>query len=146
MEVFLVAEGRYDELVRRFTGEALPAVGASVGVDRMFAALNHLGLIDNKNQSVADVLVLRLATDKDEKYLEIANIIRKSGKNVEVCLFSDTTFKNQFSFALGSGVRYVVICGEDEFAKSEIAVKDMQKRIQETIPYNKIEEYFDCLE
>src|SRR6185369_13913489 len=37
--------GRYDNLVMRFLGESIPAVGASIGVDRLLAALTHLGTI-----------------------------------------------------------------------------------------------------
>ena len=35
--------GRYDDLVMRFLGEEVPAAGASIGVDRLLAALIHLG-------------------------------------------------------------------------------------------------------
>ena len=35
--------GRYDDLVRRFTGEAVPATGISIGVDRLLAALGEKG-------------------------------------------------------------------------------------------------------
>ena len=36
--------GRYDDLVKRFTGQAVPATGVSVGVDRLLAALAAKGL------------------------------------------------------------------------------------------------------
>ena len=40
--------GRYDGLVARFRGEAVPATGFSIGVSRLMAALQHLGKIDTK--------------------------------------------------------------------------------------------------
>ncbi|MEA3449464.1 MAG: histidine--tRNA ligase [Patescibacteria group bacterium] len=137
--------GRYDALVKRFTGENLPAVGASIGFDRMFAALNHLGLIDNKKQSVADVLVLRLAKDKDAEYFGIAQDIRACGFNTELCLYPDTTFKNQFNFALSRGVKYVVICGESEFDSDMVAVKDLDKRKQVEVKRKNLKDYFNKL-
>src|SRR5207244_1982307 len=48
--------GRYDNLVMRFLGQAIPAVGASIGVDRLLAALAHLERID-KRKATARVLV-----------------------------------------------------------------------------------------
>src|SRR4029450_11126856 len=39
--------GRYDDLVARFRGEAVPATGFSMGVSRLYAALKHLGLAAN---------------------------------------------------------------------------------------------------
>jgi len=134
--------GRYDELVKRFTGEKLPAVGISIGVDRLFAALKHLGLLDVEKKSVSDVLVLRLASDKDDKYLEIVDKIRKSGANAELSLLSDTTFKNQFNFAVSLGVKYVVICGEEEFNSGKIAIKNLDKREQVEVDYDEVGDYF----
>ncbi|MCD4762120.1 histidine--tRNA ligase [bacterium] len=109
--------GRYDDLVKRFTGEKLPAVGASLGVDRLFAALTHLNLLDKSQQSVTEVMVLRIDPEKDSEYVAIANEIRKQGLNTEVCLFDDTTFKSQFNFAISRGVKFVIICCGEEFAK-----------------------------
>ena len=45
--------GRYDGLVMRFLGQAIPAVGASIGVDRLLAALTHLGKIGNRKRPPA---------------------------------------------------------------------------------------------
>jgi histidyl-tRNA synthetase len=134
--------GRYDGLVRRFTGEDLPAVGASVGIDRLFTALTQVGAIDVNKKTVAKVMVLRLAPDKDEEYIKLANEIREIGINTEVCLLSDTTFKNQFNFALNRGVEYVVIMGEDEMKKNTVEIKNLETREQTEVKRNKIESYF----
>jgi len=126
--------GRYNNLVKRFTGKELPAVGASIGVDRLFAALNYLKAIDCSQQTVTDVMVIRISRDRDNEYLNIAQTLRENGINTEVCLIEDTTFKRQFNFAISRGVRFIVICGEDEFKKQTVQVKKLETRKQEELP------------
>ncbi|NIP43926.1 MAG: histidine--tRNA ligase, partial [candidate division Zixibacteria bacterium] len=45
------AGGRYDNLVGRFSGQEAPGTGASIGVDRLLAALQKLGLIEGQKTS-----------------------------------------------------------------------------------------------
>ncbi len=135
--------GRYNGLVSRFTGKELSAVGASIGVDRMFAALDSLDFIDKENKTVTDVMILRLSTDKDSEYLKMARDVRKCGLNAEVCLLSDTTFKQQFNFALNRGVSYIVICGGDEFEKGTVQIKNLDTREQKEVPLEQIGGYFN---
>jgi len=134
--------GRYNDLVSRFTGKALPAVGSSIGVDRLFAALDHLGAIDRSEKTVSKVMVLRISKGRDTDYLKITAALRQSGVNVEVCLLEDTTFKSQFNFAISRGVHFVIICGDDEFQKGTVQVKNLQTRKQEEMAKEELAGYF----
>ncbi len=125
--------GRYDGLVKRFTGEELPAVGASIGVDRLFKTLEHLKLIKVEKTTVADAMIMRLSENNDEHYLKIANMVRETGLNVDICLIKDTTWKSQFNFVLNQGVKFMIICGEDEIAKNIIQIKNLETREQTEI-------------
>jgi len=133
--------GRYNNLVSRFTGKELPAVGASIGVDRLFAALSHLKTIDRSRQTVTDIMIIRIAKERDTDYLKIAHILRVSGFRTEICLIEDTTFKRQFNFAISRGVRFVIICGDNEFEKQVVQVKNLETRHQEEIPVDRLVEY-----
>jgi histidyl-tRNA synthetase len=62
--------------------------------------------------------------------LSIADKLREVGFNTEICLLGDTTFQNQFNFALSRGAKFVVIAGEDEFKKGIVSVKNFQTRKQ----------------
>jgi histidyl-tRNA synthetase len=135
--------GRYNDLVSRFTGKELPATGASVGVDRLFTALKHLGIIDNSQQTVTSVMVLRLVKDRDEEYLEMADEIRAYELNTEVCLLEDTTFKSQFNFAIGRGVNFVIISGEQEFKKDTVQVRNLDTREQVEIDRDDLGPFFE---
>ncbi len=134
--------GRYNDLVSRFTGKELPATGASMGVDRLFAALSHLGAIDTTRQAVSDVMILRIEKDNDPEYLKIAAELHKAGVNAELSLLDDTTFKSQFHFAIGRGVKYIVIQGRNELDNNTIQVKNLETRKQVEIPRDELVEYF----
>lgn len=134
--------GRYDNLVSKFTGQDLPMVGSSVGVDRLFAALEHLGLIDKNRQTVSEVMVLRLASDKNKEYIKLTQKLRKLGLNTELSLLEDTTFKSQFNYALSQGVKYLVICGEEEFKKGTVQIKNLKTRKQKGVKRKELKKYF----
>ena len=68
--------------------------------------------------------------------------IRKVGINTEVSLADDTTFKSQFNFAISRGAEFVVICGEDEFEKETVQIKNLNTRKQEEIPLSNLADYF----
>lgn len=119
--------GRFDDLVMKFTGERVPAVGASVGVDRLFAALEKLGKIQKK-QSVSLVLL----TIMDDRYakdiIKMAQGLRTAGVNAEVFLGKDKNFKNQLTYALKKEIPFMLILGEEEKKQGKIKLKDLNKR------------------
>jgi len=134
--------GRYNNLVSRFTGAELPATGASVGVDRLFAALSHIRAVDLSEQTVSEIMILRIEKNRDTDYLQMVWELRQAGINTELCLAHDTTFKKQFNFAISRGVRFAVICGGNEFEKQSVQIKNLRTRKQDEIPRNKLTDYF----
>ena len=134
--------GRYNDLVKRFTGKSLPATGTSIGVDRLFAALSHLGLVDKTRQTVTEVMILRIEKNRDDQYLEIASQLRRLGINTEISMVEDTSFKGQFNYAISRGVKFVLICGALEFEKETAQVKNLETRKQEEISRADLEKYF----
>lgn len=137
--------GRYNDLVSRFTGKELPATGTSIGVDRLFAALKHIGLVDLSQQTATEAMILRLMKDYDHEYLKIAEEIRSVGINTEISLLDDTSFKGQFNFAISRGVKYGVIIGENEANNNTVMIKDFTTRKQEEIPREQLTAYWEKL-
>jgi len=141
----VLSGGRYNDLVSRFTGQELPAVGASIGIDRLFAALEFLGKIDLSQKTVTDVMILRIIPGQDLGYLKIAQEIRECGLNCEICLLEDTTFRSQFNFAINRGVKYVVIFGENEKINNTIQIKNLVTREQREMPLEDLQNFFNKL-
>ncbi len=77
--------GRYDDLVMRFLGERMPAVGASIGVDRLLAALTHLGRIGTQKVD-RQVLVTNMDPALDDDYLAMTWELRRAGIPTELYL------------------------------------------------------------
>lgn len=76
--------GRFDELIGLFTGKNVPAVGASVGVDRLFAAMEELGILQEAT-STSEVLVTVFPGNSQES-LRIARELRVADVKTEVFL------------------------------------------------------------
>lgn len=116
--------GRYDDLVERFTGQKVPATGASIGVDRLLSALRTLGKIDADSTSAA-VLVTRLDKTLTAHYQSLARELRSAGLNTELYVGAQGIGK-QFKYASGSGKTVAVIMGEDEHKNGEVSIKDLR--------------------
>jgi histidyl-tRNA synthetase len=77
--------GRYDDLVARFGGDSIPATGASVGVDRLFAALETLGLVP-KRKTTTKVIVLNFDNNSEAYCNQAVGLLRRSGVPTELYL------------------------------------------------------------
>lgn len=115
--------GRYDGLVKRFKGVEVPAVGISVGVSRMLAAL-ELKKGAEAARSAGPVVVLALEKDQMASYQEMAAALRASGIRAEVYL-GGSNFAKQLKYADKRAAPVAVIQGEDERAKGEVTIKDL---------------------
>lgn len=116
--------GRYDGLVARFSGEAVPAVGASIGVDRLLAALEHLGALAAP-RSTARVLVTRMDHSLDGAYFAIAYELRRAGINTELYLGNAKAVGKQLKYADRWEIPLALIYGEDEASRGVVQLKDM---------------------
>jgi histidyl-tRNA synthetase len=119
--------GRFDDLIMRFTGERIPAVGASVGVDRLFAALEKLGKIQKK-QSVSKVLLTIIDERYSKDIIKMAQGFRNADVNAEVFLGKDRSLKNQLAYALKKEIPFIIILGEEEKKQEKVKLKDLNKR------------------
>jgi histidyl-tRNA synthetase len=134
--------GRYNNLMERFTGQKLPAVGASVGVDRLFFALKELGVINVEKSTAVEVVVIRIDKSLDPQYLQLAKSIRELGYSTEVCFLDDQTFKSQFNYALGRGAYFMAILGADEAARGVVKIKNLLTREQVEVNLSELNQYF----
>jgi histidyl-tRNA synthetase len=115
--------GRYDALVKRFTGQSVPATGVSIGVDRLLAALRA------KGRSQADtrgpVVVTVMDRDRMADYQAMATDLRRAGIRAEVYLGNPRNFGNQLKYADKRQSPVAVIQGADEAAKGTVILKDL---------------------
>jgi len=121
----IMGGGRYNELVSRFSSEQLPATGASIGVDRLLAALLELeGSVGRA--SVTDVLVTTMDKSLLPEYLALVSDLRSAGLNAEVFLKPKARLGDQLKYASDYGIPFAVIMGSDEVAAGRVTVKDLE--------------------
>ncbi|MCF7747179.1 histidine--tRNA ligase [Sulfitobacter sp. M39] len=115
--------GRYDDLVKRFTGQEVPATGVSIGVDRLLAALQAKGRMSAQAEGPVVVTVMDKARMSD--YQAMVAELRQAGIRAEVYLGNPKNFGNQLKYADRRASPVAVIAGGDEFDKGMIQIKDL---------------------
>lgn len=115
--------GRYDDLVKRFTGQAVPATGISVGVDRLLAALAAKGA--GAEAAAGPVVVTVMDRERMSDYIAMATELRRAGIRAEVYLGNPRNFGNQLKYADKRASPLAVIQGSDEAARGVVVLKDL---------------------
>lgn len=122
--------GRYDELIGKTSGKDTPAVGGSIGLDRLFAALTDLGLI--APQTAAEVIIMNLDESLTAEYLNIATNLRGVGIDCEV-YYEPTKLDKQFKYAESKNLKLAVIYGPNEVKKRKVNIKNLAEKKQVTV-------------
>lgn len=115
--------GRYDNLAGLFTRERLPGVGASLGLDRLLAAMEELKLMTDA-ATPAPVLITQFDETRLGDYLRLGRFLRAAGINCEVYPDAKKLGK-QLQYADRKGFRVALIAGSNEFARSEWQIKTL---------------------
>ncbi len=115
--------GRYDDLVKRFTGQAVPATGMSIGVDRLLAALRATGRIGSTAQG--PVVVTVMDRDRMGDYMTMVTELRQAGIRAEVYLGNPKNFGNQLKYADKRESPVAIIQGGDEAERGVVQIKDL---------------------
>ncbi len=124
--------GRYDNLAELYTQQQLPGVGASLGLDRLLAAMEELGMIE-KVATTAQVMIAYFDPGHLHDYLHLASQLRAAGIATE--LYPEPKkLGQQLKYADRRGFRVALIAGEEEFASGTCQVKDLRNKRQENVP------------
>jgi histidyl-tRNA synthetase len=123
--------GRYDGLVGMFSGRDLPAVGVSLGIERILVVMDELGMFPDLGTG-ADVLVVALADELLPAALEAAGALRRAGLDVRMSP-EPMRFKKVMKTASREGMPWLVLAGHDEVAAGCVALRDTATREQRTV-------------
>lgn len=115
--------GRYDDLVKRFTGQEVPATGVSIGVDRLLAALHMKGRLST--DTTGPVVVTVMDRDRMADYQAIVSELRAAGIRAEMYLGNPKSFGNQLKYADKRNSPIAIIQGGDELEQGILQVKDL---------------------
>jgi histidyl-tRNA synthetase len=123
--------GRYDNLAGLYMKQQLPGVGASLGLDRLLAAMEELDLVRSA-AAPAPVFLVQFSADRLGDYQKMARSLRAAGIGVEV--FPEAKKVGaQLQFAEKRGFKLALIAGPDEFAQGVWKIKDLARREEKTV-------------
>jgi histidyl-tRNA synthetase len=124
--------GRYDNLAELYTTQKLPGIGASLGLDRLLAGMEELGMLP-KASTPAQVFIPYFDPARLSDYLRLAARLRAAGFGVEV-FPEPKKLGQQLKYADRRGFRVALVAGENEFAAGTIQVKNLATTESQTVP------------
>lgn len=120
----LTGGGRYDGLIGMLSGREMPAVGTTLGLDRIFTAMQQLNMLEEVKTSTK-VLVANFAADTLPHAIRLAAYLRAA--NVATEIYPEAAkMKKQFAYADKKGIPFVVVLGETEIANGTITLKNLK--------------------
>ncbi len=125
--------GRYDQLVERFSDTPIPATGVSIGLDRLIAALTHLGKIPHVS-TTTKVLILAMPGTSIGEQLQVVSELRTENIPAEIYFgASGESMRNQLSFANALGIPIAVMLGEDEIKNNQVSIKNLKAGMESRV-------------
>jgi histidyl-tRNA synthetase len=123
--------GRYDDLLGRLGGVALPAVGFAMGDVVIGELLKEHGALP-KAGPVLDVFIAGVTADDQPHVLALAHECRDAGLRTEFALAVQAVGK-QLKQADARGARVAVLIGPDDRARNEVQLKDLAAKTQRSV-------------
>jgi histidyl-tRNA synthetase len=118
--------GRYNDLASLYTRQSIPGVGASIGLDRLMAAMEELGIRSGAGAG-SSVLVLLLDPALTGRYHAFARAFRDAGISAEVYP-EQKKLAAQFAYAEKRGIPLALVCGGSEMEAGVVGLKDLRSR------------------
>ncbi len=125
----VAAGGRYDNLVAELGGPSTPAVGFSIGMERLFSLFDS----SNVTKQSPSVFIVALGEQAQQQAFSIIIQLHKEGIST-VMDYNGGSLKSQMRKADKLNSAQVIIIGEDELSKGVVVLRDMQSKAQIDVP------------
>ena len=129
--------GRYDDLASTYTRSHIPGIGASLGLDRLLAAMEELGRLQ-KVTTPAPVFLAQFSEDRGNDYCKLAMELRRAGIGVELYP-SVRKLGEQLKYADRRGFQIAVIIGDDEWEAGTCQVKELGTKQRSEVGQGELE-------
>lgn len=127
----IAAGGRYDHLVGMFSNKEVPAVGVSIGIERVFAIIEAQMKEKTKEnngtirETETEVLIASIGNGMQPMRMAIAADLWRAGIKCEFGFKPNPKIADQLGYSLKSGIPLMVLFGEDEISKGKLKLKDL---------------------
>jgi len=125
--------GRYDNLAGLYTKQHLPGIGASLGLDRLLAALETLDKLSTTSKP-CPVMITYFDADHRDDYLKLATNLRNGGIGTEVYP-EPKKLGQQLKYADASGFKYAIVAGANEWQRGVVQVKTLAQKASDEVEY-----------
>ena len=122
--------GRYDELISELGGQATPAIGCAIGLERLIELVDLLD--QNQQNDPPKIYIVAVSAQAEGQGLILAEELRDTYPNFSIEMnLGGGSFKQQFKRADKAGADIALIIGEDEIANNTVGIKSMQSGDQQ---------------
>jgi len=129
----IAAGGRYDNLVSMFSGNAVPCVGISIGIERIFTILEEQERArGNIRATETQVLVASVGNNLLQSRMELCAELWAHNIKAEFLYDLNPKPKKQMDFALENTIPFICWIGEEEIKEGVVKLKDMNAK-EETV-------------
>lgn len=126
--------GRYDTLVGMFSGQDIPAIGVSIGIERIFVILEDRAKKNNNVRATkTEVLVASIGKGLAKERLRICNYLWEAGLKAETMYNENLKPQKQLKYAFDNGIPLIIWIGEDEVAEGIVKVKILNNKEEKKI-------------
>ena len=116
--------GRFDNLIGMFSGKQIPAVGVSIGIERIFNILEkHYRNDDSLRSTYTEVLVCAAGKDLTKERFKIVNELWDNGINAEILYNENPRMDKQLDYGLKNKIPFLLFIGENELKENKIKIK-----------------------
>jgi len=129
----VAAGGRYDGLVEQLGGPPTPAIGFSIGIERL-VQLHEKAFPEGFRVDV-DAFIAYLGERAKRKAFHLADGLRKVGVSTEID-FEDKSLKSQLKRADKLGSKFTIIIGEEELSRGKVKIRNMKDSTEEEIGFD----------
>ena len=125
----ICAGGRYDNLIGVFAKKSMPAVGSSIGVDRL---LDLLGFSSSIKYTYAQVFIANIADTNYPYALKVANTLRANGIAVELNA-AKRNISNQLAYANSLKFPFAIVIGDAEEKLTKVKMRNLVTGTEATL-------------
>jgi histidyl-tRNA synthetase len=125
----IAAGGRYDKVLGKFCNKGdMPAIGLSVGVERIVTIWEHYKV--KITVPTVDIYVASVGTLDATERMKICVMLREAGFSVETSYQENPKMRQQLNHVFEKNIPYLCVVGEDELKNNSVKIKDIKNKIQ----------------
>ena len=133
--------GRYDNLIGMFSGKQIPAVGVSIGIERIFNILEkHYKNDDSLRSTYTEVLVCAAGKNLTKERFKIVNELWNNGINAEILYNENPRMDKQLDYGLNNKIPFLIFIGENELKENKVKIKCLANSQELTVDRDKMVE------